>query len=266
MMANEYSIDAHQSIAAITGEERRGDVRSLVGPYDLATLVQSTDAADGQTVDAFLYEIGEPELRHVTKVGGLPYWPSDSPWPTCLGPDKPKNARFFPPKGTPAVFLGQICFGNSKDITGELPSDVLLLFVEDETFLRVHFEWQPLGITNLIHTKDVPNPSFEFGTCFGHRVRIPDPASNEKARRIAATKIGGEPQLIQSPRNAGGKFLCQLSSFQPTLECPFPFVDHPEPITLDDDEWNCQLSMVDMGNLYIYLNENGECEYSFDSY
>ena len=77
---------------------------------------------------------GEPTDRHVTKIGGLPYRPAKMPWPT--GQD-----------GTPMSFLAQINFANSKDLVGELPGDVLLVFTPDsDGFIEsLSFEWQPLA-------------------------------------------------------------------------------------------------------------------------
>src|SRR5262249_34190722 len=139
--------------------------------------------------------------RDGTKVGGLPYWPADRPWP--------KNSA-----GLPYRFLAQLNFADSQDLLPELPGQVLLLLVEDgEDWLyepdRIHFEWLPLGL--------MPVASFECSwmvnpgrTFFGAINRSADyPEASERAARsevqmhynlpiINGTKIGGLPHPIQS--------------------------------------------------------------------
>ena len=43
---------------------------------------------------AFVWGLGEPPRRECTKIGGLPYWPSQRPWPQSQG-------------GYPATFLAR---------------------------------------------------------------------------------------------------------------------------------------------------------------
>src|SRR5262249_23758240 len=64
----------------------------------------------GAPTDVFIMAKGEPTKRHVTKLCGVPYRPAEIPWPTR--------------KGAPMLFLAQLCFADSKDITGDLPGDV----------------------------------------------------------------------------------------------------------------------------------------------
>jgi hypothetical protein len=96
-------------------------------------------------VDVFVMAKGEPCRRHATKVGGLPYRPCKLAWPTS-------------PAGEPLTFLAQFCFSDSKDLTGELPGDVLLFFAEsaEAIFDGLHYEWYPLGLTGLIGEEGVP--------------------------------------------------------------------------------------------------------------
>ena len=91
-------------------------------------------------VDIFIMADGEPNNRHATKIGGLPYRPARMEWPTSLD-------------GTPMSFLAQIDFADSTDLVGELPGDVLLVFTPDTEgccIETLHFEWQPLGLSDLI--------------------------------------------------------------------------------------------------------------------
>jgi hypothetical protein len=87
-------------------------------------------------------------------------------------------------------FIAQLCFADSRDIVGELPGDVLLIFGDDDSPLvepqRLAFEWSSLGIQEcalevpqmgasellapyygVIHrTEDWPNAADEIGGRF----------------------------------------------------------------------------------------------------
>src|SRR5262245_12956768 len=103
-------------------------------------------------IDVFAWAIGDPPDRDRTQIGGLRYRPADRPWP--IGED-----------GKPMVFLAQFRFCESRDIVGETPGDLLLIFVphggpypcyNHETDGRPYlngpcvFEWHPLGLTDLV--------------------------------------------------------------------------------------------------------------------
>jgi hypothetical protein len=89
---------------------------------------------------------GEPPDRHATKIGGLPYRPASAPWPRLPG-------------NIPLVFLAQFNFCDSQDLTGKLPGDVLLVFTEEPWSPGyLHFEWQPLGMGDLVEPTSVPEP------------------------------------------------------------------------------------------------------------
>src|SRR5258706_10769357 len=99
-------------------------VPGISGPLDVAVLEQLRDASYANSpgiervpTDIFVWSRGEPDQRFVTKIGGLPYWGADTPWP--LGPS-----------GTPLTFVAQICFADSQDLTPHLPGDLLLMFTE----------------------------------------------------------------------------------------------------------------------------------------
>jgi hypothetical protein len=111
--------------------------RELHDEYDWGTAVP---------VDIFIMADGEAPDRHVTKIGGLPFRPADSKWPTRCD-------------GEPLVFLAQFNFSDSKDLTGELPGDVLLIFTDHAHSLKqFHFEWQRLGLSGLIEAHAIPKP------------------------------------------------------------------------------------------------------------
>jgi hypothetical protein len=89
--------------------------------------------------DVFVFGKGEAPRRDCTKVGGLPYWPADRPWP--------RNAA-----GVPYRFLAQFNFTDSVDLVPRLPDQVLLLLVNggDDWLYEpdsIHFEWVAPGLT-----------------------------------------------------------------------------------------------------------------------
>ncbi len=86
---------------------------------------------DGVPTDVFVWANGPPPKPYLTKIGGTPYRPAAEEWP-C---DR---------QGNPWGFLGQICFADSLDITGKLPGDVLLIFLDPHESYR--FEWRDIGL------------------------------------------------------------------------------------------------------------------------
>ena len=127
-------------------------------------------------VDVFIMADGEPQDRHVTKVGGLPYRPANLAWP-CEA------------DGSPLTFLAQFDFTDSLDIVGDIPGEVLLVFTpdsnEDGPIESLHFEWQPLGMTDLISAEDVPTQKWRFKPYYGYCHRT---VSYPEARRTAEAK------------------------------------------------------------------------------
>lgn len=163
-----------------------------------------------RATDIFAFALGEPENRAATKFGGAPYRPASEPWPDN-GSGK-------------MIFVGQICFADSKDIVGELPGDVLLVFAEkdggwfdDETLM---FEWYELGLTNLIDPADVPQ--VEITPTHGqiHRTVDFEGDIDELSELLVweGTKIGGVRVSIQDEEPLGA-YLCSMGSLNPG-DCP----------------------------------------------
>src|SRR4051794_36092617 len=82
----------------------------VIGPSDLAVIEQIREEAFAQRPDAsleriptdvFVFGVGEPARRDVTKFGGLPYWPRSRPWP---------HTR----QGASMQFAAQVCFADSR--------------------------------------------------------------------------------------------------------------------------------------------------------
>jgi hypothetical protein len=220
-------------------------------------------------VDIFIMAEGEPPDRHVTKIGGLPYRSAKMAWPT--GTD-----------GAPMSFLAQVDFADSKDITGDLPGEVLLIFTPDsDGFVEtLHFEWQPLGLADLISGDALPKQAWHPDPCYGHIYRtVSYPEARSKARtregeyptcrgvdiwsdfhlpQYQATQIGTAPFFIQpGDDEPPGRMLCAISSVQPNPHKPYPWINHPEPL-MPEDKWRYDgnyLMLGDMGCIYISIDE-----------
>lgn len=234
-------------------------------------------------VDVFIMGEGEPRDRHVTKIGGIPYRPAGQGWP--VGND-----------GRPLQFLGQICFADSKDLTGSLPGDVLLLFAEDAKDPGdIHFEWQALGLTEVLADRDVPDAASPFAPCHGY---VYQTHSFPEARRAAAferakhptwneaevwseyfvscasaTQIGEAPFYINdNPRP--GRALCTLNAVFPDPVEPFPWVNRSEPLFRSLDEWLHQpfedrsrwFTFGDTGCVYVFIDDHGQLHSELDSF
>jgi hypothetical protein len=223
-------------------------------------------------MDVFVMGEGEPQDRHVTKVGGVPYRPSNLAWPTESD-------------GSPLTFLAQFDFTDSTDITGKLPGEVLLVFTSDNgsegPVESLYYEWHPLGMTDLISPSDVSEPKWRFDACYGYRYRT---ASYPKARRMPKSKEAGElkyrgawiishfwllqyqaVQIGQAPYfiqqgdcDLPGRMLCTISCIYPDSNKPFPWVNHPEPLMPEGEYYdgNC-LEMGDTGCIYISIDDAG---------
>jgi len=231
-------------------------------------------------VDVFIMAEGEPPDRHVTKIGGLPYRPREMPWPRAED-------------GTPMSFLAQVDFTDSKDITGDLPGDVLLVFTPDSDgyIETLHFEWQPLGLSDLILTADFPDQAWRPDPCYGHIFRT---TSYPEARRRAdaantkypmcrglaiwsdfhllqyqATQIGTAPFFIQpGDDDLPGRILCAISSVQPPRHEPYPWVNRSEPL-MPEDVWRYDdnyLMLGDMGCIYISIDDGGDLHFTNSCY
>ncbi|MCC6776772.1 MAG: DUF1963 domain-containing protein [Hyphomicrobiales bacterium] len=225
--------------------------------------------------DVFLFGIGEAPRRDATKVGGLPYWPVDWPWP--------KDSA-----GVPYRYLAQFNFADSRDLFSDLPGDVLVLLVGEEWDdwlavepLAIHLEWLPLGLEPVesLEPALMANPGLAF---FGAIHRTADyPDAEEAAKQagirgasfaaiISGTKIGGFPYPIQDyDREFNGKLLCQLGSMAVGDDISYPTASHLAE-SLDADpalgEIERSLNFMDAGIVYIFRNEDGTFRTSFQAY
>jgi Domain of unknown function (DUF1963) len=255
----------------------------ITSPCDLCQNVhlrrEMQDQFDwGQAVpiDIFVMAEGEPKDRHVTKIGGLPYRPAATPWPTA-------------PTGDPLVFLAQFNFADSKDLIPEVPGDVLLVFGDNADLPdTLSFEWQRCGISSLIQSDSVPGSSRLISPCHGyiHRtVSFPHALRQNNMKyptcrgkevwswfhllQLQATQIGEAPFFIQADdRSLPGRLLCAISSVQPDQHMPYPWINHPEP-WMPEGEWNYEtpfLMLGDVGCIYISLDEGGRLHWRVSCY
>lgn len=232
-------------------------------------------------VDVFVMAEGEPADRHVTKVAGLPYRPRNIRWPRR-------------DDGKPLTFLAQFCFVDSKDLVGDLPGDVLLVFTEseDQCCDTLYYEWYPLGISDLIQPAEFPKQPLYLKPFYGHVCRV---ASYPEARwtkleetgtmhmmcdgkeisqgywllQYQAMQIGRAPFFIQGNPGLPGKHLCAINSVWPDIHQPYPWINHPEPLYAED-EWHFtfegQLELGDTGCIYITMTDDGELHSAQDCF
>jgi|GEM_PF-2436013 len=235
-------------------------------------------------VDQFTFGRGEPRERYLTKLHGLPYRPRNLSWPTDES-------------GRPLTFLAQFSFVDSSDHMNGLPGDVLLIFIRNfkeppYPGIWLEFEWHRLGIEDLI--METPAPELPFPTCYGVRHRtwdfpneslaMPVFQSLVDARKISSDasylaqcvramaiypgmKIGGspywfEPSKISSEHRNRGTFLCAFNGLSVVSDTPYPFVNQPEPLdiqqTLSDENKICFYNGL---ILNFYLNNDGSVGY-----
>lgn len=168
---------------------------TVSGPLDIAVLEQLRDASyahqpgiERAPTDIVVWSRGEPQQRALTKIGGLPYRAADALWPLTPG-------------GTPMTFVAQICFADSRDLTPQLPADIMLIFSKannrgDEEHPRydfpfteaknwssepyllnteadekedasLHFEWVSLGDFPLVSPELFPQTGWQILPCYG---------------------------------------------------------------------------------------------------
>ncbi len=255
-------------IAAL--EEAGGD--RLTSPNTVAIVEQLRRKLLGgrkwETIptDVFVFAKGEPIRREVTKVGGLPYWPSGKPWPRRED-------------GRPMPFVGQFNFTDSADLAGKLPGDVLLLFLADDGVRPpIHLEWAIVVEQPLVSPEEMPRTRFEFLPCHGaiHRtVDYSDVAADDELEGKVnqpwnvtvweGTKIGGIPSGIQEDKGRG-KFLCALGSIEPSPSSAWPFLNMAEPFDYDSKEAETLLMWGDAGSLFIHIGADGTVRAEMDGY
>ena len=189
--------------------------------------------------DVMVWARGEPANRAVTKVGGLPFRPSDVAWPEDED-------------GKPLRFIGQLCFADSLDIVPALPGDVLLIFGDEDALVaeseRLVFEWRPLASGPLV--SEVPVVEDPLVPYHAHLHRTAD----WDDEIFEGTKVGGLPKYIQDVPDLSGTFIGTLGSIAVPDDQRYPFVNVAEPRGKADEH---DLIIGDMGSLYLFLQPDG---------
>lgn len=271
--------------------------QSICGPHEAAINEQlrrlaraAGDLGPTQPTDVFVCGFGESPERGATKIGGLPYRPTGLAWPVGES-------------GKPMTFLCQYCFSDSRDLVGGTPGDILLVFSQGSAVASdwpefLHFEWYPIGMSDLIGLPELPVTGWRILNCYCERWRTVDYVDESLASEIfadvvkigedlapiprsmcisklvclEALKIGGLPmsyegeeQHIEQPD--GMRLLCTLPGIYPSIDVPHPFLNRPAAITLEDFRRNAletqSLSWRNSGAIYIFIDEGGKLEWQF---
>lgn len=211
----------------------------VTAPGELALELALRDATQDERgpfptlpTDAFVFGAGEPETPYLTKMGGKPFLANSTPWPQTT-------------QGEDMSFVGQLCFLDSRDLVGDTPSDVLLIFgrtmryneyrlldwepEDDDSF---QFIWVNVGDANSLRPS--PEGTWEFNPYYAEIYRNadlldPDPFIKNSRDELVilpsvlpTTKIGGAPFWAQDEADLPGHFLGMVSNLK------FPFkVTHP---------------------------------------
>jgi hypothetical protein len=267
---NSAPIEKDVPFAAIDGPQGIAVIEQIRAGFDVKTL------GPPSPTDLFIWALGEPANRAATKIGGVPYRPAAQPWP------KRKD-------GSPMPLLAQICFADSLDIAhtpggllskpGPLPGDVLLIFApgdylvdwDDDDQDSIAFEWQPLGLTDLVRLEDVPPSKLTPAYAQIHRTadfnRPPDnhPIYNLYSPKalalLSGTKIGGIPSWSQDNRNLAGAHLCTIGSLNPHGE-HYPLLNIPKNPEGEDYVDSNLLMLADVGQLYLFIDKRGKIHWT----
>jgi hypothetical protein len=225
---------------------RAGVAEQRLDLYRLPNDVQG----DGESCDVVWFVSGEPIDRCVTKIGGLPYRPARLAWPKAVD-------------GTPLAFLAQICFGGSRNLVGDLPGDVLVVFVPDEPdgiFTDLYVEWFPLGLKHLIGPEMVPDAVSPFAPSYGFVQR-----RSESGRSHEGFKIGGIPYWIQQDEYRQERFLGALAGprWDDRIELPARW---KQTWAGDGNPQGREFSPGDAGIYNLFHSGGGKVRFTFQCY
>ncbi|HEU5379017.1 MAG TPA: DUF1963 domain-containing protein [Ktedonobacteraceae bacterium] len=273
-------------------EASRGKIRALggiTGPCDMAALEQLRELSYAHVpgvervpTDVFIWSRGEPDQRTVTKIGGLPYWEADKPWPVA-------------PSGVLLTFAAQICFADSHDIIPAPPGDILLIFTEainwgndesplydfmreDESDSYLLFEWVSLHDRPLVTSQQIPETGLHIMPCYAtlhrtwdypHRDEFAYPHLAENIPGvIEATKIGGICPHSELPwsdytEDETSEYLCSLVSISHEMYWPYPFLNVPEESDWLDWSSGEPLKIGDVGFMNLFFQQDSTIRWRF---
>lgn len=269
MSATEFDLEHWVSVFPIetirTADSWYVQGHSITSPFHLAVVEQirwevgqRSNLGQAIPADVFVFGKGEGPTRAGTKIGGLPYRPAGISWPTTRD------------DGQAMTFVGQFNFRKSKDITGPLPGDILLVFARNDMPSmddpdEFRFEWYNEDLTDLIVAADVPKPAWPFVVCYGVRCRsadfpeaqslFSDYGSSYRIAILEGTKIGGVPPFLWEIEESGakcGRFLASIGSVKAVKDRAYPWINEPSPRTTDDEE----LMWGDLGVVDLFLDDD----------
>lgn len=208
---------------------------------------------DGRECIVFTFSRQESADRATTRVGGLPHWPRERPWPTC------RTCR------QPSFFAGQLDFRHPSVREG-LPGDVLTFHQclqcwpwapndPGDALLAWHSALPPSELIEAAQIPPMPEEA-RIGAFFGTPHRVIDYPTPEAAYgggiagedythlyfTLQGTKIGGHPPRIQDfelPRDRRYRPMRFLGAFGS--------VDSPDGLL-----WG------DMGSVLLWISEGAE--------
>jgi hypothetical protein len=258
---------------------------SLVITEQMRASASQSDLGRRIPCDIFVFGLGEPISASTSKIGGIPFRPAKWEWPKGLA-------------GKEMTFIAQFNFCESKDLFESLPGDVLLVFSTDDDICsddpqeRLRFEWCHIDtVEPLCSAEQVPQTKWDFQMCYGARYRTCDYAErtaqsvlasaldNDSVQEMGAEsaslglerlwgmKIGGLPitgrggEITASPWK--GTFLCSLATVVPPSSVPYPWINHPEPLSLDDaiKQYFCSFQIRAGFVLEFYLEQDNSIKW-----
>ena len=187
--------------------------------------------------DFFVLSVGEPPSRDCTKIGGLPFWPRDREWPQSGA-------------GRACPFSLSSVFANRSTSWAPSPRRMLLLFGDKDVPSSLVAKWQSLTCrTRLLDFNELPvkpaTPSF-YGARwraenypdakYGDPIVLADETTVSEVWfvcQLLGMQIGGHPYF---PGSSGRpqkteRVVCSMSAVFPIPGLPWPFVNHPSPLT-----------------------------------
>jgi hypothetical protein len=284
----EFDLAAAREVFSETEMELAGG--GIASPYHLYSrekLCELHGVRTGQAypTDVFVFGKGESPRRDGTKVGGMPYWPANRPWPKTTS-------------GFPCLFFAQINFADSRDLLPDLPGDVLVLLAEEDTDdffwepMRIRFEWLSLGLSPVAQfdpTLSVIKSGPFYGVIYRsadypfdaegltHPWRRADGAEKSGIQNcdlvpiLSGTKIDGVPYFIQDFGDPPGDFLCQIGSIGAAFDVPYPWVNHASPLGLGFGDRGVlgeknNVMFGDGGSIYLFREKDGTVTGKFSCY
>lgn len=243
-------------------------LQQVDGPRDISIIEQLRGEGDlrlrgeGVPTDVCIWSIGEPADITTTKIGGAPYRPTSTPWPTDED-------------GSPMGLLAQFNFTDSLDVLAPipphaLPGDILLVFTKGP---HLYADWDPddkgtwtlewhrlsqhVAAQPARHVHDL-TPTF---ATLHRTMDYPESQVDDRLNIIWGTKFGGIPPYQQGDPELPGTSLCTLASVNP-FGNPWPMLNVPVNPNGDNYLDSKLLMMGDLGSAYFNLDRGGRMHWT----